>query len=51
MKSRGSDKKVLTRSVLEALNVEKHPDELLMNERNEGGRGGIVRITASRVAS
>ena len=51
MKSRGSDKKLLRLSVLEALNIEKHPDELLMNERNEGGRGGIVRITASRVVS
>ena len=51
MKSRGSDKKLLRLSVIEALNIEKHPDELLMNERNEGGRGGIVRITASRVAS
>ena len=45
-----SEKKILKLSCLEAVHIEKHPDINLMNERNERGRGGVVRITAARMS-
>ena len=45
-----SEKKILKLSCLEAIHIEKHPSHNLMNEKNERGRGGMVRITATRVA-
>ena len=34
---------------LEGIMIERETDDLLMNDRNEQGRGGIIRITARRV--
>ena len=45
-----SEKKILKLNCLEAIHIEKHPNNILMNEKNERGRGGMVRITATRVA-
>ena len=47
----GSEKKIVRLNCLEGINIEQQPNNLLMNGRNEGGRGGIVRITATRVSS
>ena len=35
---------------MEAVMIEKYPNKLLLNERNEKGRGGVVRISATRVS-
>ena len=35
----------------EALRIEKQNPEFKINDRMEGGRGGVVRITATRVTS
>ena len=45
------ERKIVRLNVSEAITIEKQPQHLLINERNEGGRGGIVRITATRVSS
>ena len=45
-----SEKKLLKLNCLEAIHIENHPDNLLMNEKNERGRGGVVRITATRMS-
>ena len=47
----GSEKKIVRLNCLEGINIEKQPSNLLMNGRNERGRGGIVRITATRVSN
>ena len=44
-----SEKKIVRLYSLEALSIEKQDSKASMNERNEGGRGGVVRITATRV--
>ena len=46
-----SEKKIVRLNCTEAIAIEKHPKNLLLNERNEGRRGGIVRITATRVST
>ena len=46
-----SEKKIVRLNCTEAITIEKQPQNLLLNERNEGGRGGIVRITATRVST
>ena len=46
-----SEKKIVKLSCLEAVQIEKHPEHSLMNEKNERGRGGVVRITATRVSN
>ena len=46
-----SEKKIVKLSCLEAVQIEKHPDHLLMNEKNEKGRGVLVRISATRVTN
>ena len=33
----------------ESLRIEKQNTELSMNKRNENGRGGVIRLTATRV--
>ena len=45
-----SEKKILKLHCNEALRIEKQDPALRINERQEGGRGLIVRIAASRVA-
>ena len=35
--------------ILEGLYIEKQDPQLRMNERNESGRGGIIRLVASRI--
>ena len=44
-----SEKKIVKLSSLEAVHIEKCPNHQIMNERMERGRGGVVRITATRV--
>ena len=46
-----SEKKIVRLYSLEALSIEKQDSKLSMNERNDGGWGGIVRITATRVTT
>ena len=43
----GSEKKIVRLACLEALEIEKQPSNLLLNERNERGRGGVVRFSIS----
>ena len=45
-----AENKLLKLSSLEAIHIETQPSNLLMNERNERGRRGVVRITANRVS-
>ena len=45
-----AEKKIVKLSCLEAIMIEKVPSNLLLNERNEKGRGGVVRISATRVS-
>ena len=45
-----SEKKIVRLNCTEAITIEKQPQNLLLNERNKGGCGGIVRITATRVS-
>ena len=45
-----SEKKIVKLNCLEAVMIEKYPNKLLLNERNEKGRGGVVRISATRVS-
>ena len=45
-----TEKKIVQLNCTEAITIEKQPQNLLLNERNEGGRGGVVRITATRVS-
>ena len=42
------ERKIVHLNCLEALHIEKIPPPLSINARQEGGRGGIVRITARR---
>ena len=46
-----SEKKIVKLNCLEAIKIERQPSHLLMNDRNEKGRGGVVRITATRLSS
>ena len=45
-----TEAKIVRLSCNEGLRIEKQSEELSMNKRNENGRGGIVRLTATRVA-
>ena len=51
MRKIGSEKKIVRLACLEALEIEKQPENLIMNEKNEQGRGGLVRISALRISS
>ena len=44
-----AESKIVRLYTLEALLIEKQDSAKSMNERNERGRGGVVRITAARV--
>ena len=44
-----SEKKIVRLNCLEAIRIERQPPHLLLNDRMEKGRGGVVRITATRV--
>ena len=44
-----TESKIVRLSCNEALRIERQNPQYTMNERNEGGRGGIVRLTATRV--
>ena len=44
-----SERNLLPLCVLEGLYIEKQIKPYSMNERNKYGRGGIVRLTASRI--
>ena len=44
-----SEKKLVRLNCLEGIKIERQPDNLLLNDRNERGRGGLVRITATRL--
>ena len=48
MRKIGSERKIVRLACLEALEIEKQPDNLIINEKNEQGRGGLVRIQALR---
>ena len=48
MYSIGSEEKIVRLACLEALEIKKQPSNLLLNERNEHGRGGVVRFSALR---
>ena len=43
------EKKIVRLHCNEALNIEKQDPSFSMNDRMEGGRGGLVRISATRV--
>ena len=51
MRKIGSEKKIVRLACLEALEIERLPPELSLNERNEQGRGGVVRISVLRISS
>ena len=44
----GKEQKIVHLNCLEDLHIERIPPPLSINARQEGGRGGIVRITARR---
>ena len=44
-----SERNLLPLSVLEGIYIEKQRMGTTMNERNENGRGGLVRLTATRI--
>ena len=44
-----TETKIVCHNCNEALRIEKQNLMYTMNERNEGGRGGVVRLTATRV--
>ena len=44
-----SEKKIVRLNINEALHIEKQQREASLNDKMECGRGGIVRITATRV--
>ena len=46
-----SEKKIVRLHVNEALHIEKQNREASLNDKMECGRGGIVRITATRVTN
>ena len=41
------EKKIVRLNCLEAIHIEKQPQALSMNARQEHGRGGVVRISAT----
>ena len=43
------EKKIVRYCCMEAIQIEKQPTQLSLNARQEGGRGGVVRIAATRV--
>ena len=44
-----TESKIVRLNCNEALRIEQQNPQYTMNERNEGGRGGIVRLTVTRV--
>ena len=46
-----SEFKLVRLNCNEAIRIERQNESYSMNERNEGGRGGLVRISATRVSS
>ena len=44
----GKERKIVCLNYLEALHIERIPPHLSINARQEGGRGGVVQITARR---
>ena len=46
-----SESKLVRLNCNEAIRIERQNESYSMNERNEGGRGGLVRISATRVSS
>ena len=44
-----SERNLLPLCLMEGVFIEKQDPNLRMNDRNEAGRGGIIRLTASRV--
>ena len=51
MRKIGSEKKIIRLACLEALEIDKQPPDLILNERNEQGRGGVVQTSALRVTT
>ena len=45
----GREKKLVKINCLEGIHIEKVPDHLSINKRQESGRGGIVHIQTCRV--
>ena len=45
---KAGEKKIVRLNCLEALNIERKPQPLLVNTRQERGRGGVVRIPATQ---
>ena len=45
-----SERKIVKLNCLEGITIAKQPEALSLNERNEKGRGGVVRISATRVS-
>ena len=46
-----SESKLVRLNCNEAIRIERQNESYSMNERNKGGRGGLVRISATRVSS
>ena len=44
-----SERKIVKLNCLEGISIERQDNKLLLNDRNEKGRGGVVRISATRV--
>ena len=44
-----SEIKIVRLNCLEGIKIERQPNHLLLNDRNEKGRGGLVRIMATRL--
>ena len=45
-----TESKIVKLHCNEAIRIERQKPELRLNDRMEGGRGGVVRITATRVS-
>ena len=44
-----TEKNLLPLCILEGLHIEKQNKLLSMNDKNEFGRGGVIRLTANRI--
>ena len=45
-----SEKNLLPLCISEGIYIEKQNENHRMNERNENGRGGLIRLTANRIS-